>query len=57
MTGEDDPIAPPMAVQALADAIKSAKVRILARCGHWTPLEEPKQCARLASDYIRAFAS
>ena len=39
MTGEDDPIAPPTAVQALADAIKSAKVRILARCGHWTPLE------------------
>ena len=57
VTGEDDPIAPPTAVQALADAIKSAKVRILARCGHWTPLEEPKQCARLASDYIRAFAS
>ena len=57
VTGEDDPIAPPTAVQALADAIRSAKVRILARCGHWTPLEEPKQCARLASDHIRAFAS
>ena len=57
VTGEDDPIAPPTAVQALADAIKSAKVRILARCGHWTPLEEPKLCAQLASGHIRAFAS
>jgi 3-oxoadipate enol-lactonase len=57
VTGEDDPIAPPTAVQALADGIKSAKVRILARCGHWAPLEEPKQCARLASDHIRASAS
>jgi len=57
VTGEDDPIAPPTAVQALADAIRSAKVRVLARCGHWTPLEEPQQCARMASDHIRAFAS
>ncbi len=56
VTGEDDPIAPPTAAQALADAIRSAKVRILARCGHWTPLEEPKQCALMASDHIRAFA-
>ena len=57
VTGEDDPIAPPTAVQAFADAIKGAKVRILAHCGHWPPLEQPKECARLASDHIRARAS
>jgi 3-oxoadipate enol-lactonase len=57
VTGEDDPIAPPTAAHALADTTKGAKVRVLAHCGHWTPLEQPKECARLASDHIRASAS
>jgi pimeloyl-ACP methyl ester carboxylesterase len=55
-TGEDDPIAPRVASQGLADGIKGAKVKVLARCGHWTPIEQPKGCARLASDHIRASA-
>jgi pimeloyl-ACP methyl ester carboxylesterase len=57
VTGEDDPVAPPAAVQALADKIRSAKLRILARCGHWTLLEQPKESARLASEHIRASAT
>lgn len=57
VTGEDDGVAPPAAAQALADRIRGAKLKILARCGHWTPLEQPKECARLASDHIRASAS
>ena len=57
ITGEDDPVAPPTAAQALADRIKGAKLRVLARCGHWTPLEQPKECARLASEHIRASAT
>jgi pimeloyl-ACP methyl ester carboxylesterase len=57
VTGEDDPVAPPTAAQALADKIKGAKLRILARCGHWTPLEQPRDCARLASEHIRASAT
>jgi len=56
VTGEDDPVAPPTAAQALADRINGAKLRILARCGHWTPLEQPRECARLASEHIRASA-
>lgn len=56
VTGEDDPIAPPTAAQGLAEAIKGAKVRVLAHCGHWTPIEQPKECARLASEHIRAHA-
>jgi pimeloyl-ACP methyl ester carboxylesterase len=54
VTGEDDPVAPPAAAQALADKIRSAKLRVLPRCGHWTPLEQPKECARLASEHIQA---
>jgi pimeloyl-ACP methyl ester carboxylesterase len=57
VTGEDDPVAPPTAAQALADTIKGAKLRVLARCGHWTPLEQPKECARLVSEHIRASAA
>jgi 3-oxoadipate enol-lactonase len=57
VTGQDDPVAPPTAVQGLADKINGAKLKVLAACGHWTPLEQPKECARLASDHIRACAS
>lgn len=55
-TGEDDPIAPPGAAQGLADRIKGAKLKVVPRCGHWTPIEQPKVCARFASDHIRAQA-
>jgi pimeloyl-ACP methyl ester carboxylesterase len=54
VTGEDDGVATPTAAQQLADRIKGARLKVLARCGHWTPLEQPRECARLASDHIRA---
>jgi pimeloyl-ACP methyl ester carboxylesterase len=57
VTGEDDPVAPPAAAQGLADKIRGAKLRVLARCGHWTPLEQPTECARLASGHIQASAT
>ena len=54
VAGEDDPVSPPLAAQGLADRIGGAKLKTLARCGHWAQLEQPKECARLASDHIRA---
>jgi pimeloyl-ACP methyl ester carboxylesterase len=57
VTGEDDQVAPPSSAQGLAEKIRGAKVKVLARCGHWTPLEQPKECARLVSDHIRASAA
>jgi pimeloyl-ACP methyl ester carboxylesterase len=56
VTGEEDPVAPPGAAQGLADRIRGSKLRTLPRCGHWTPLEQPRECARLASEHIRARA-
>jgi pimeloyl-ACP methyl ester carboxylesterase len=53
-TGDEDAIAPPSVAQALADKVKGAKVRIMERCGHWTPLERPQDCARLLSEHVRA---
>jgi 3-oxoadipate enol-lactonase len=56
-TGDEDSIAPPGVAQALADKLKGARVKIFERCGHWTPLERPKECGKLAADFIRAHAS
>jgi pimeloyl-ACP methyl ester carboxylesterase len=56
VAGEDDSVAPPTAAQALADRIKGARLKVLPRCGHWTPLELPRDCSRLALDNIRAAA-
>ena len=56
VTGEEDPIAPPGAARGLAERIKGAKLKTLPRCGHWTQIEQPKECARLASEHIRAHA-
>ena len=54
VTGDEDAIAPPSAAQALADKIKGAKLKVLERCGHWTPLERPQECAKLLSEHVRA---
>src|ERR1700722_18015627 len=56
VTGDEDPIASPGAVRGLAERSKGAKLKTLPRCGHWTPIEQPKECARLASEHIRAHA-
>ena len=49
MTGDEDAVAPPQAVRALAERLQSSKsVRtvVLNRCGHWTPVERAEDCAR-----------
>lgn len=53
VTGDEDMVAPPNAVQAMAEKLKSAKVKILERCGHWTPIERPIECANLLADFVR----
>ena len=47
VTGDEDGVAPPQAVRALADRLHAAaSVRkvVLPRCGHWTPLERVQEC-------------
>jgi pimeloyl-ACP methyl ester carboxylesterase len=55
-TGDEDAIAPPGVAQGLADRLKGARLKIFDRCGHWTPLERPKDCGKLAADFARAQA-
>jgi pimeloyl-ACP methyl ester carboxylesterase len=56
-TGDEDGVAPPQAVRALAERFHSAKgtrVVVLPRCGHWTPIERPEECARELREFLGA---
>jgi 3-oxoadipate enol-lactonase len=54
VTGDEDAIGPPSVAQAIADKVKGSKVKILEHCGHWTPFERPRDCAKLLSEHVRA---
>jgi len=57
VTGDEDGVAPPQQVRAFADKLhraKSTRVVVLPRCGHWTPIERPEECARELRDFITA---
>jgi pimeloyl-ACP methyl ester carboxylesterase len=44
VTGDEDAVAPPQSVRALAERIAGAQLEILRGCGHWTPVEKPDEC-------------
>lgn len=57
VTGDEDGVAPPQAVRAMAEKLTAAKgVRtvVLTRCGHWTPVERPEDCARELRQFLPA---
>ena len=43
ITGDEDGVAPPTAVQKLSLKIKRSNVLVLEGCGHWTPIEKPSE--------------
>ncbi len=43
ITGDEDGVAPPAAVQKLSRAIKRSNSLVLDGCGHWTPIEKPSE--------------
>jgi 3-oxoadipate enol-lactonase len=43
LTGDEDRTAPVAVARALTSAIQDADLQILAGCGHWAPVERPKQ--------------
>lgn len=61
VTGDEDGVAPPTAVRALAERFRAAgnevTVEVLARCGHWTPFERAADCTRLAGAFLARQAS
>jgi 3-oxoadipate enol-lactonase len=57
VTGDEDGVAPPQQVRAFAEKLhgaKSTRVVVLPRCGHWTPIERPEECARELRDFLAA---
>jgi 3-oxoadipate enol-lactonase len=49
VTGDEDIVAPPQAVRSMAEKLyraRSMRVVVLPKCGHWTPVERPEECAR-----------
>ena len=54
VTGDEDGVAPPQSVRAMAErlhGVRSKRVVVLPRCGHWSPIERSEECAR----ELRAF--
>ena len=57
VTGDEDVVAPPQAVRAMAEKLRrarSVRVVVLPKCGHWTPLERPEECARELRTWLDA---
>ncbi len=56
-TGDEDGVAPPVAVRTLADKLHAApntRVVVLPRCGHWTPIERAEECQRELREFLAA---
>jgi 3-oxoadipate enol-lactonase len=59
VTGDEDGVAPPQAVRAMADKLhhaRNVRVVVLPRCGHWTPIERPDECRRELREFLAANA-
>jgi pimeloyl-ACP methyl ester carboxylesterase len=54
VTGEDDAVTTPGMAWAIADRVRGARTKILAGCGHWTPVERPRECAAILAEFLRA---
>ncbi|MFL6693915.1 MAG: alpha/beta fold hydrolase [Ramlibacter sp.] len=57
VTGDEDVVAPPQSVRDMAERLlqaKSVRTVILNRCGHWTPIERPEDCARELRQFLPA---
>ena len=52
VTGDEDGVAPPQAVRLMAEKIVGARVLVLPRCGHWTPVEKPDECQRALTEFL-----
>lgn len=57
VTGDEDGVAPPQSVRAMADQLhraSSKRVVVLPKCGHWAPVERPDECQRELREFLAA---
>lgn len=52
VTGDEDGVAPPAAVQAMAERLPQAKMVVLSGCGHWTTMERAADCLQLLQEFL-----
>ena len=56
LTGDEDTVAPPQAVRDMAgrfgEGRTGARAVVFSRCGHWTPIEKPDDCARELRSFL-----
>lgn len=52
VNGDEDVVTPLSGARHLADRLRSARLEVLPRCGHWPTLERTAECQRLLSDFI-----
>jgi 3-oxoadipate enol-lactonase len=52
LTGSEDGVAPPAAVDAMANRLSKASVQVFAGCGHWTSFERPDECAAAITRFL-----
>ena len=51
ITGDEDGVAPPAAVQRLSKSIKKSETHVLSECGHWTPIERASDVTSLMTNF------
>jgi pimeloyl-ACP methyl ester carboxylesterase len=52
VTGDEDAVAAPSAVRAMAERISGARLVILNRCGHWTTIERAVECSAALKEFL-----
>ena len=52
VTGDEDAVAPPQSVRAMAQKIAGSRVEVLRGCGHWAPVEKPEECIALLKRFL-----
>jgi 3-oxoadipate enol-lactonase len=52
VTGEEDPVAPPSAVNMMRERFRRASATVLGKCGHWTTVEKPEECNASLREFL-----
>jgi pimeloyl-ACP methyl ester carboxylesterase len=52
--GRQDAITPPEVLEEIARCIRGAELRLIDRCGHLAPLEQPEAVTQALADWLRA---
>ena len=52
IAGRDDAVSPPANSEGLAADLSNSQVRLLDRCGHWHPIEQPSAVSQALRDFL-----